>query len=109
MKRFLIKEILVACLLSLSIFFTCNIVLAEEKITEDKIDINYATFEELSEMPYLTPEIAENIIFYREENDDFFEWEEFFDIKGIDAMILEKIKRDFFIYVGHQCHLGPCW
>ncbi len=96
MKIFLIKEILVACLLPLSIFFICNIVLAEEAITEDLINITDVTMDEFAQIPYLTEELAEEIIAYR---DDYGigQWADLFDVDGVDADLLDKIKRDFYI------------
>lgn len=61
--------------------------------SQDKIDINRATVEELEKLPGVGPKIAQNIIKYREENGPFKSLEELLKIKGIGPKKLKLLKK----------------
>ncbi|PMP67024.1 MAG: hypothetical protein C0190_04255 [Thermodesulfobacterium geofontis] len=61
--------------------------------SQDKIDINKATVEELEKLPGIGPKIAQNIIEYREKNGPFKSIEELLKVKGIGPKKLKLLKR----------------
>lgn len=58
----------------------------------DKININTASIESLSQIPGLSPKISEAIAAYRDASGDFKSVSDLINIEGIDAGLLEKIK-----------------
>jgi len=58
----------------------------------DKININTASIESLSQIPGLSPKIGEAIAAYRAASGDFKSVSDLINIEGIDAGLLEKIK-----------------
>jgi competence protein ComEA len=60
--------------------------------TDDKININTASVEELDKLPGIGPSIAGAIIDYRTKNGDFQQIEDINDVKGIGDALFEKIK-----------------
>ncbi len=63
-----------------------------QKVTEDKIDINHATKEQLMTLAGIGPSKAEDILAYREEHGGFQSIEELKQINGIKDGIFDKIK-----------------
>ena len=58
----------------------------------DKININEATVEELSQIKFIGPTIAERIVQYRENSGPFGKAEDLMNVKGIGPKTFEKIK-----------------
>lgn len=60
--------------------------------TDDKVDINTATKEELASLPGLGPLTAERIVEYRKKNNGFKSIDDLIKIKGIGQERLSQIK-----------------
>ncbi len=60
-----------------------------------KIDLNTAAREELMEVDGMTPDAADAIIRYREENDFFESVEELRDLPGINPIVLDQMYEVF--------------
>lgn len=60
---------------------------------ENKIDVNTATAEQLSEIKGIGPVIAKRIVDYRQENGRFTNKEQLQEIKGIGPATLSKIEE----------------
>ncbi len=58
----------------------------------EKLNINTASVESLSEIPGLSPKIGEAIAAYRDANGAFKSVSDLVNVEGIDAGLLEKIK-----------------
>jgi len=75
-------------------------VFAEEDLIGLTVNVNTATAEEFVEnVPLITPEIAENIVEYREEAGDFQIIEELLQVEGFDRSLLRKVV-DFLLLEG---------
>lgn len=75
-------------------------VLAEEELVGKTVNVNTATAEEFVEnVPLITPELAENIVEYREEAGEFMMIEELLQVEGFDRELLRKVE-DFFLLEG---------
>lgn len=61
-------------------------------VNMDKININTASVESLSQIPGLSPKIGEAIAAYRDANGAFKSLADLANIDGINAALLEKIK-----------------
>jgi competence ComEA-like helix-hairpin-helix protein len=89
--------------LFVGLFFIANatILFAEEEPLIGKtVNVNTATAEEFVEnVPLITPELAENIVEYRDEAGDFMMIEELLQVDGFDRELLRKIK-DFLLLEG---------
>ena len=75
------------------------VVVAEEKITGKTVNINTATAEELTQVPLITPELAQAIVAYREEVGDFQFIEELILVEGFDRKLFHRV-QPFFILEG---------
>lgn len=64
----------------------------EEKLVGKTVNINKATAEELATVPLITPEIAKNIVKYREDNGDFQQIEELMQVKGVSRDLMNRVK-----------------
>jgi competence ComEA-like helix-hairpin-helix protein len=65
----------------------------EEKIKGKTVNINTATAEEfVKQVPLISPELAERIVEYREENGDFQVIEELLQVEGFDRKLLRRLK-----------------
>lgn len=60
---------------------------------DDLIRINYATTDEITELPGIGPSKADAIIQYREENGPFTNVDELLHVSGIGEKTLEQIKQ----------------
>jgi competence protein ComEA len=60
--------------------------------SEDLVNINTATLEELDALPGIGPTTAQKIIDYREENGPFNQIEDIMDVSGIGLTTFENIK-----------------
>jgi len=58
----------------------------------DKLNINTASIESLSNIPGLSPKISEAIAAYREVEGAFKSLSELTNVEGIDAALLEQIR-----------------
>jgi len=61
--------------------------------SQNKIDLNKATIEELENLPAIGPKIAKNIVEYREKFGPFRSVEELLEIKGIGPKRLKLLKK----------------
>ena len=61
--------------------------------TENPLNINLATAEELDMLPKIGPVLAERIIAYREKNGSFVQKEQIMDVKGIGNGIYAEIQE----------------
>ena len=57
-----------------------------------KVNINEATVEELAEIKFIGPAIAERIVQHREDSGPFGKIEDLMNVKGIGPKTFEKIK-----------------
>jgi competence protein ComEA len=72
----------------------------EAKETGKTVNINTATAEDfVKNVPKMTPELAEAIVEYREENGDFTVLEELLQVEGFSRGYLRKVK-DFLLLEG---------
>ncbi|WP_174879223.1 helix-hairpin-helix domain-containing protein [Metabacillus niabensis] len=65
--------------------------------TNEKININLATLEELQTLPGIGPSKASSIIAYREENGPFSKIEDLLEVSGIGEKSLDKIKEEIVV------------
>ncbi len=65
--------------------------------TNEKININLATLEELQTLPGIGPSKASSIIAYREENGPFAKIEDLLEVSGIGEKTLDKIKEEIVV------------
>lgn len=64
---------------------------------DDKLDLNKATVETLSDVPGLNQDLAEKIIELRDDYGEFVDMEELLDVEGIDNNLLRSLKQHVFI------------
>jgi len=57
-----------------------------------KVNINDATVEQLAEVKFIGPAIAERIVQYRKDSGPFGSLEDLMNVKGIGSKTFEKIK-----------------
>jgi competence protein ComEA len=57
-----------------------------------KVNINEATVEQLAQVKFIGPAIAERIVQYRKDSGPFGSLEDLMKVKGIGAKTFEKIK-----------------
>jgi len=86
MKKFK-KSILIA--LSVILF---SLIGANTYASGEKININTATIEQLSEIRGIGPAIAQRIVEYRQENGRFSSVDEIVNVRGIGPKTLESIR-----------------
>ena len=65
--------------------------------TEQKIDINTATVEQLTQLQGIGPAIAQRIVDYRSSNGRFNSIEEIIKVRGIGASTFDKIKEKIVV------------
>ncbi len=80
------KVYLLNCLIVLWIF-------SFSVLSQDKIDLNKATVEELEKLPGIGPKIAENIVEYRKKFGPFRSIQELLEVKGIGTKRLKILKK----------------
>lgn len=69
-------------------------VFAQEDLVGKTVNVNTATAEEFVEnVPLITPELADNIVEYREEAGEFMMIEELLQVEGFDRELLRKVKN----------------
>ncbi len=81
------KYILIA--LSITLF---SLIAANAQASDEKININTATIEQLSEIRGIGPAIAQRIVEYRQENGSFSSADEIVNVRGIGPKTLENIR-----------------
>lgn len=59
----------------------------------EKIDLNKANVQELTEIPGVDRSIAKAIIAYRDENGPYYKVKELMDVKGVTEELYEILKR----------------
>jgi competence protein ComEA len=64
------------------------------------LDINSASVEELNRIPMVDPQLAENIVAYRNANGPFAALDELLNVKGMDQERLQEIKP--FVFIGWE-------
>ena len=82
------KSLKILFLVFLFLFF-----LSSFSCSQNKIDLNKATAEELESLPGIGPKIAKNIIEYREKFGPFKSVEELLEVKGIGPKKLKRLKK----------------
>ena len=101
MRRMFLGMLLAVSLLGISAFSFA----ADANPEASKLNVNTATLEQLQKVPGITPEIAKEIVQYREEMGDIQNLDELTEVKGITKELLGKLKE--FISVdaisGSEC------
>ncbi len=94
-----VKNLVLTLLLAASMIFPAGLTLtaaqaaaAQDQVMVEKININTASAEVLTEVPGIGPKTAGKIISYREENGAFQTVEDLLEIKGIGDKSLAKMK-----------------
>lgn len=77
------------CLVLALTLLTAPALHAEES---GKVNINEATVEQLTEVKFIGPAIAESIVQYRDESGPFQSLEQLMEVKGIGRKTFDKIK-----------------
>jgi competence protein ComEA len=96
------KKTIAGCIGALFIFaFLAGSGFAEEK---KKINLNAASVEELSEVPGLNMDLAQEIMKLREENGEFIDMEELLSVPEIDNRLLRKLKKYIYIEAVEDCN-----
>ncbi len=70
---------------------------------QEKINLNAASVEELSQIPGLNMDLAKKIVDLREENGEFIDMEELLSVPGIDNRLLRQLKKHLFIEPVEDC------
>lgn len=91
-------------ILLLSIVLCATMVTAEEKLMGKTVNINTATAEELTQVPMITPELAQAVVAYREEVAGFQLIEELILVEGFDQKLFLRVQSFFLI----ECATGEC-
>jgi competence ComEA-like helix-hairpin-helix protein len=91
-------------ILLLSIVLCVPMVTAEEKLMGKTVNINTATAEELTQVPMITPELAQAIVTYREDVGAFQLIEELILVEGFDQKLFLRVQPFFLI----ECVSGEC-
>ena len=91
-KKVIVFIIVVLICGSLAGFFRVESLEEENNCVFSPVDINTATKEELTLIPYIGPVIAERILTYRHRNKGFKTKDEVLRIKGIGKAKFEKIE-----------------
>jgi len=91
-------------ILLLSIVLCATMVTAEEKLMGKAVNINTATAEELTQVPMITPKLAQAIVAYREEVAGFQLIEELILVEGFDQKLFLRVQSFFLI----ECVSGEC-
>jgi len=86
-----IRKGLAFCLVLALVFSLVPSLYAAEE--SGKVNINEATLEQLAEIQYIGPKIAERIVQYREASGPFAALEDLMKVKGIGQKTFEKIKE----------------
>lgn len=81
------KHILIA--LSITLF---SLIAVNAQASDEKININTATIEQLSEIRGIGPAIAQRIVEYRQENGSFSSADEIVNVRGVGPKTLENIR-----------------
>lgn len=85
----IMKKVGICCLLvALTLAFVPVIHAADS----EKVNINEATLEQLTEVKFIGPAIAERILNYRENSGPFSSLEDLMNVKGIGQKTFDKIK-----------------
>lgn len=80
-------------LLRFFFFIGLFIFISNLSFSQNKLDLNKATFEELESLPGIGPKIAKEIIEYRERFGPFKSLEDLLKVKGIGPKRLEILKK----------------
>jgi len=70
---------------------------AEDGDSEPKVDINLASAQELAEIPFITPKLAEAIVSYREAVGGFVMFEELLQVEGFNRDLFLKVRLYLFL------------
>lgn len=81
------KYILIA--VSITLF---SLIAGNAQASDEKININTATIEQLSEIRGIGPAIAQRIVEYRQKNGTFSTVDEIVNVRGIGPKTLENIR-----------------
>lgn len=81
------KHILIA--LSITLF---SLIAVNTHASDEKININTATIEQLSEIRGIGPAIAQRVVEYRQENGSFSSVDEIVNVRGIGPKTLANIR-----------------
>ena len=87
------KNLAFAAFALFTLFLVCAPALAaEDTLIGQTVNINTGTFEQLSQVPLITEEMAQAIIDYREDMGDFQQINELLDVEGFDRALIKRIE-----------------
>jgi len=96
-EKIILISVLIAAILGIliNVFFSYSkkIRITNIEMTNEKIDINTASSEELQKLPGIGNVIAQRILEYRQNSGAFKSADELMHIKGMTAKKYEKIKK----------------
>jgi competence protein ComEA len=67
-----------------------------------KVDLNSASFEELTQLPMITEHRAHDIIAYRNQHGPFRQWDEVKNVPGISKEMAQEIRRQGGVLGGSE-------
>jgi comEA protein len=91
MRSFKVGALVIGLILCLSLQPLLSLQ-AKAKASDERININTASLEQLQKLPRIGPKIAQRVIDYRKANGDFKKIEEIMKVKGIGEKTFIRFK-----------------
>jgi len=67
-------------------------------VTTGALNINTATAEELSMLPFVSTETAQNIVYYRDSNGPFTEIDELMKVTGVTRTLMDDLRAHLKLF-----------